>query len=245
MINENTSMAWDENDIEIFLSYGNVFVPDRVRLNQRICSLLPNASSPITILDICCGDGLLSYEIAKKSSFYEVYCYDATPAMLENAKNLMKNLPNRLHYELFELLDYECYNFPKNCNAAVSLFAIHHLSDERKEKFFEYIYNLLPENGIFVVADNINPICQKAELVAAEDWDIAAFKQSIDFTGSLHAYHNFKESGWNIYSYQYEEDICGKPASLYSQLKWLDNAGFSKIDVLWLYAGHAIFYGIK
>jgi len=36
-----------------------------------------------------------------------------------------------------------------------------------------------------------------------------------------------------------------KPSTLCNQLKWLDIAGFSKVDVLWMYAGHAIYYGIK
>ena len=245
MTNENTSMAWGENDIDVFLSYGNVFIPDRARLNQRICGLLPLTSSPMRILDICCGDGLLSYEIAKKSPFYELYCYDATPAMLGNTKNLMKKMPNKYHCELFELLDYERYSVPKNCHAVVSAFAIHHLSNERKESFFRYVFDLLTENGIFVVADNIDPMCREAESVAAEDWDMAAYKQSIDLTGMLQAYQCFKDSDWNIYSYQYEEDICGRPAPLYSQLKLMEKAGFSKVDVLWMYAGHAIFFGIK
>jgi len=127
----------------------------------------------------------------------------------------------------------------------VSAFAIHHLTDERKSDFFKRIFELLPQNGIFIVADNINPMCKEAEVIAAEDWDIAAYKQSIDFTGALDAYHIFKNSGWNIYGYEYDEDVCGKPGSLYDQLKLLDKAGFSRVDVVWLHAGHVIFYGIK
>lgn len=245
MSDKENTMVWGEDDINVFLSYGNVFIPDRARLNQRICSLLPKADSPMTIVDICCGDGQLSYEIAKKSPHYEIYFCDATPALLENAKSLMKKLPNKVHYQDFDLLNYEKNNFPANCDGVVSTFAIHHLSDGRKESFFRYIYDMLPKHGVFVIADNINPVCKDAEQVAAADWEVSAYKQSIDFTGSLNAYQSFRDSGWNIYSYDYEEDICGRPASLYDQLKMLDTAGFSKVDVLWIYAGHAIFYGIK
>jgi len=245
MPDATNTMVWGEEDINIFLSHGNVFIPDRARLMQRICKLLPDTPSPIKILDICCGDGLLSYEIAKKSHHYEMYCYDATPAMLENAKKLMAKLPNKAHFELFDLLNYEGCVFPKECQAVVSTFAIHHLNDERKGLFFKYIYDLLPKNGILIVADNVSPMCQEAEKVAAEDWDIAAYKQSVDLTGTLDAYQTFRESGWNIYSYQYEEDICGMPSSLYGQLKMLEAAGFSRVDVVWVYAGHGIFYGIK
>jgi len=190
---------------------------------------------------------LLSYEIAKKSPFYEMHCYDGSPLMLENAKKHLSRLPNKAHFEMFDLNDFEQSKFPKSFQAVVSSLAIHHLEDKRKQELFKYINDLLPHNGLFVVVDVILPSCLEAVKIAAEDWDIAAYKQSIDVTGSFDAYKIFQDDKWNIYHYWDDKEYMAydKPASLYNQLKWLDNAGFSKIDVLWLYAGHAIYYGIK
>ena len=36
-----------------------------------------------------------------------------------------------------------------------------------------------------------------------------------------------------------------KPSPLFHQLQWLDQAGFGRVDVHWLRAGHAIFSGMK
>jgi tRNA (cmo5U34)-methyltransferase len=34
-----------------------------------------------------------------------------------------------------------------------------------------------------------------------------------------------------------------QPSGLYEQLCWLEEAGFSAVDVVWLKAGHAIYGG--
>ena len=161
---------------------------------------------------------MLSYEIAKKSPFYEMHCYDGSPLMLETAKKHLSRLPNKAHFEMFDLNDFEQSNFPKSCQAIVSSLAIHHLEDKRKQELFKYINNLLPHSGLFVVVDVVLPLCQDAEKIAAEDWDIAAYRQSIDLTGSLDAYKIFQEDKWNIYHYLDDKEYMAydKPASLYN-----------------------------
>jgi len=244
---ENNAPSWDENTSDGFITGGSIFVPDRARQYQRICNLLPEPTSTFSVLDICCGEGLLSYKIAKKSPLYEMFCYDGSPLMLENAKKHFSKLPNRVHFDIFDLNNFEQSSFPKSCQTVVSSLAIHHLEDKRKQDLFKYVYNLLPHSGLFAVVDIVLPSCAKAAKIAADDWDIAAYKQSIDLTGSLDAYKIFQDDKWNIYHYLDNKEYMAydKPSSLYNQLKWLDNAGFSKVDVLWVYAGHAIYYGIK
>jgi tRNA (cmo5U34)-methyltransferase len=241
------ALTWTENDSDSFVTSGNVFVPDRARQYQRVCNIIPKATSPFNVLDICCGEGLLSLEIAKKSPFYEMYCYDGSPLMLENAKKQLSRLPNKAYFEIFDLNEFEQSKFPEKCQAVVSSLAIHHLEDKRKLDLFKYVNTLLPLNGLFVVIDVIMPVCKEAAGVAAEDWEIAACKQSIDYTGNFDAYKIFQEDKWNIYHYLDDKEYMAydKPSTIYDQLKWLDISGFSKVDILWMYAGHVIYYGIK
>ena len=42
-----------------------------------------------------------------------------------------------------------------------------------------------------------------------------------------------------------EPDSIDKPSPLFDQLKWLDKAGFTDVDVFWMKVGHAIFGGRK
>jgi tRNA (cmo5U34)-methyltransferase len=167
--------------------------------------------------------------------------------MLENAKKHFSRLPNKANFVLFDLECFEESNFPVNCQAVVSSLAIHHLDDKRKCDLFKYVNTLLPENGVFVLVDVILPQCQAAAFVAAEDWDTVAYKQSVDLTGSLDAYRIFQKDKWNIYHYLDDAEYMSydKPSSVYDHLRWLEEAGFSKVDVLWMHAGHVIFYGIK
>ena len=90
----NNDLAWNENVSNAFIEGGNIFVPDRARQYQRIYSLIPKVSSAVNVLDICCGEGLLSLEIAKKSIYYDLHCYDGSPAMLKHTKKRLSRLPN-------------------------------------------------------------------------------------------------------------------------------------------------------
>jgi tRNA (cmo5U34)-methyltransferase len=36
-----------------------------------------------------------------------------------------------------------------------------------------------------------------------------------------------------------------KPSPIFEQLKWLETAGFTAVDVYWMQAGHAIYGGQK
>ena len=247
MANEKNTPSWGENESSAFVAGGNVFVPDRMRQHHRICSLFPKVNSPFKVLDLCSGEGLLSFEIAKRSPHYEIYCYDGSPLMLENAKKHLRQLPNKSHFMHFDLPHFEKSEYPPDCGAVVSSLAIHHIEDNRKKDLFKFIYSILPSNGLFVMVDVILPLCQEAARIAAEDWDIAAYKQSLDFTGSFSVYNIFHEEKWNIYHYLDDKEYMAydKPSTVYNHLKWLDEAGFSKVDVLWMYAGHVILYGIK
>jgi SAM-dependent methyltransferase len=67
-------------------------------------------------------------------------------------------------------------------------------------------------------------------------------QQALAIDGHEKAFDYFVESQWNIY---HHPDPMDKPSPLSAQLKWLEQAGFAKVDVFWLQAGHAVFGGWK
>ena len=79
---------------------------------------------------------------------------------------------------------------------------------------------------------------------AAEALDDVVRWRSIGLDGNTAAFEFFRKEGWNIFRYLDPEDI-DKPSPLFDQLKWLEQSGFSNVDVHWMLAGHAIFSARK
>ena len=76
----------------------------------------------------------------------------------------------------------------------------------------------------------------------ARTWDKEVKRQSLEFAGDLRAYEQFVESQWNYFDYP---DPGDKPSSVAEQIRWLEEAGFTGVDVFWAMAGHAVYGGYK
>ena len=50
----------------------------------------------------------------------------------------------------------------------------------------------------------------------------------------------FEATEWNYYRQPGPDDF-DMPSSVAEHLTWLREAGFTEVDLVWLYAGHAIF----
>ena len=80
--------------------------------------------------------------------------------------------------------------------------------------------------------------------VAANAWDAAVLEHAVAIDGNRSTFELFQRERWNMYRYFDPADI-DKPSRLFDQLRWLAQAGFVDIDVVWMRAGHAIFGGWK
>src|SRR5690606_40470668 len=98
----------------------------------------------------------------------------------------------------------------------------------------------LPRHGgVEIIADLVAPASKRGTALAAEAWDHAVREQSRE-TGAGEAFAAFERLRWNMYRYPDEDDV-DKPSRILDKLKWLEEAGFQRVDVYWMYAGHAIF----
>jgi tRNA (cmo5U34)-methyltransferase len=61
--------------------------------------------------------------------------------------------------------------------------------------------------------------------------------QALD--GKLDGFEFFQHPGWNTYRHPDPDDI-DRRSSIYHQLKWLETAGNTHIDVYFMKAGHAL-----
>ena len=129
-------------------------------------------------------------------------------------------------------------------DAVISSLAIHHLEGPQKQVLFKNIHQNLTPGGIFIIADVLEVVGPAGKKLAAEEWDHAVHQRALEIDGDDKAFNFFITEGWNMHRYLDPEDI-DKPSTIFSQLKWLEEAGFTDIDVNWLFAGHAIFSARK
>jgi len=102
----------------------------------------------------------------------------------------------------------------------------------------------LEKEGVFIIADLIQPMSPTGVKLAANLWDSAVLERALQTDNSADAYKTFLELRWNLYHFPDKEGV-DKPSSLFQQPKWLELAGFEAFDVYWMNAGHVVFGGMK
>jgi len=240
---ENTK-HWTEDLSRQFLDYGRYFVPEREEQMQRIAALLGDLNRGSTILELCCGEGLLAEVILNTYPSYTIRAFDGSPEMLARARSRLDRFNGRFQCEPFDLASTSWRILTAPVNAVISSLAIHHLSGAQKHALFRDVFQMLVPGGVLIIADVLEVVGMVGKNLAAEEWDQAVRQRSLKLDGDDQAFNFFKTECWNMHRYLDPEDI-DKPSPIFSQLKWLEDVGFSGIDVNWLFAGHAIFSARK
>jgi tRNA (cmo5U34)-methyltransferase len=217
---------WNESDSATFLELGAAFVPDRDTQFEIICDLL---REPNLVVELCCGEGLLSEAILKRFPECRVVAYDGSELMLAQARS--RN-PRRFEGRSFDLAATDWRALSEQPNAVVSSLAIHHLDGDAKRELYRDMFSQLATGGALVIADLIEPASDAAREAAATQWDLAIPPEHRE---------RFDKERWNLY--RHPDPETDKPSTLLEQLTWLREIGFTGIDVLYLRAGHAIFTG--
>jgi len=244
MVNENSSNHWDENTSEQFLDYGKYFIPAREQQLQIMVELLKGNPQPASVLELCCGEGLLAELILRTYPGMFYYGLDGSAIMLEKAAQRLLPFSDRVSLSAFELADRSWRTRSAPVEAVVTSLAIHHLEAEEKQQLFIDIFTMLEAGGILIISDLVEPTSTPGRQVAADAWDEVVRERSNMLDGNAHALDFFLMEHWNTYRYPDPEDI-DHPSPLFDQLKWLEEAGFVDLDVHFMKAGHALFSAWK
>lgn len=237
-------MSWTESDSQNFIDYGRYFVPERDLQIETFCELVPTTATQI--LELCCGAGLLAEALLERCPQATLHAYDGSLEMLNHARQQLATHGDRLQTKQFDIIDTSWRTFHHALDAVVSSLAIHHLDGPQKQQLFADVYDMLSDGGVFLVADVMLPEGEAGTAVAANMWDEATRQQALRLDGNLDGFTYFQREKWNMYRHpEPPESSIDKPSTLFEQLKWLEAAGFSRVDVYWMKAGHALFGGTK
>ncbi len=239
-----TPETWDEGDSRDFIRFGDYFVPERELQDEIVCALIPDCPEGTFIVELCCADGHLTRAMLVRHQRCRVIALDGSPEMLERAGAVRKEYGGRVDLREFALSDAPWHTLPAPPHAVVSSLAVHHLDAEQKQNLFREVFRALETGGVFVVADLVLPQSEPGAALAARQWDDAVRERSLLRRGDLSAFERFQISKWNFFS-DPSPDPIDQPSPLIRQLNWLEDAGFSEVDVYWMKAGHAIFGGRK
>jgi tRNA (cmo5U34)-methyltransferase len=238
--NGPTPNLWSEENSGTFIDYGRYFVPQREVQLDILCRLVPDHTQSITIVELCCGEGLLAEALLRRFHSAQYIGFDGSPVMLEKARQRLQEFGTRFQPNHFDLASKDWRKPALRADAILSSLAIHHLTGIEKRALYADLYRMLAPGGILGIADLILPASDRGASIAAQAWDSAVRRRSLELDNDLRAFAAFEERRWNSFRYNEPDDI-DHPSSLLEQLHWLEIAGFHKVDVYWLNAGHAIF----
>ncbi len=176
------------------------------------------AESPVpdpAILDIGAGTGLLSALLLQRYQAAQMTLLDIAPNMLDIARKRFRDRKN-LRYRV---CDYSDADLGGPYDLVCSALSIHHLVTADKRRLFERIFSALSPGGLFVNADQAEgetPYFTKRYL---EYWN--AFLAA----GPLNTEENRE--------IRKRRESLDRNEKLSDQIAWLQNAGFSDVDLVY------------
>ena len=179
---------WGEEASKAFLDYGRYFVPDRELQFNIITELIPNKETEFTVLELCCGEGLLAELILDRCPTSLVSAYDGAPEMLERARERLGRFGERFQAALFELANTSWRKRDQPVQAVVSSLALHHLDGPGKQRLFRDVYSMLQPGGAFIIADIIAPAHPSGWDLAADHYDQAVRSRALELDGNEDGY---------------------------------------------------------
>jgi tRNA (cmo5U34)-methyltransferase len=168
----------------------------------------------VTVLDLGAGTGLLAEAVRASVPSCDLVLMDHSEEMLAKAQERFE--PDaRVSYLVSEFASLDGNHA---FDAVVSALAIHHLEDSDKQALFVRVKNALRPGGVFV---NVEQVCAPRE-------------DTEELYDEMHVAH-VQRAGTTTKEWAAARDrmMFDKPASMYSQLRWMEDAGFQAVDCLY------------
>ena len=231
----------DAANVNSYLSSAEVIVPQRnnsIKLLVDIFRYHFKKKEGLRLLDIGCGDGIVSDWIRRRYPNNNFFLLDGSSEMLEKAKERLKGENITLMHQTFEgyvnpAFESDKFDFMYSANA------IHHLDLPEKSKLYRKVFNELKPGGLFLNIDLVLPSSGISEI-----WQFNMWRDWMNET--LYDKGFQKDIGkYDEVPCHYKNNEQNKPDSLFDQLKLLKRIGFQDVDCFYKFGVVAIFGGTK
>lgn len=218
---EEEAKEFDEIIVKLIPYYDNM-------VTALLTAIPFGEDEEFTVIDLGCGTGTISKRLKESFPKAKITCLDFAEKMIEMTKGKLGSAED-IDY-LVE--DFTKFEFKQSYDVVISSLALHHLlSDEDKRVFYEKIYANLRQGGLFFNADVVLASTDKLQERYMERW-VEYMNRTVPLKEI--------ESEW-LPKYR-AEDV---PTQLMKQLKWLEEIGYSDVDVVWKYFNFAVYGGYK
>jgi len=240
-MSEPTPSEWTMQDSDLYKQLAAIAVPKRAEQIATLLTLIPfGKEDTFRVVELASGEGYLSAAILEAFPHATVMALDYEESMREATSARLEAYGGRWEVAQFDMKADDWFGHLDSADVVVSSLCVHHLDDVGKQGLFKAVAERVSEKGTLLIADLVLPQNGRAKALFATTWDSMAEAASIERTLARDTFQLFVEEQWNIYRYPDDFDT---PSPLYHQLRWLDEAGFSTVDVFWMQAGHAIYGG--
>lgn len=195
-------------------------VPQYLEQHGIIAELLPDTTGPCRVLDLGCGNGILSELVFGKIPEAFVVGFDLTESMLKAYAEKLAAQAGR-----FELRqgDFRTDPIGTGYDLILAGLTLHHLTWPERERFYQLLYVSLNEGGRLIARDII--IDEDPEVMNDQYALWQAFMRS----------RGEDPDFW--YAKHREKD---HPPTLTDHFAWLRGAGFTKVACHWRLYNFAI-----
>ncbi len=218
----------------------DVFIVERRRMLAILQSFyihLIRDGSPKTMLDLGCGDGIITAAIAHADPTVSATLLDGSSDMLEKSRKRLCGLKS---------VRYICASFQQilrndtvggTFDFIVSSLAIHHLPLDDKKALFKYAYDHLKPDGYFI---NVDVVLAPSERL--DRWYLSLWRDWIDERTRTLGLHG--EQFESVID-GYKDNKDNQPDTLNDQLEALRAVGFRDGDCYFKYGIFTMFGGLR
>jgi tRNA (cmo5U34)-methyltransferase len=222
--NEST---WARKDFsENYLEKADIYIPERrkmIRVVSSLHSYFFAGKKDVLVLDLGCGDGVLTEELLKQGGSILPLLIDGSESMLQKARERLRAYQ---HISYRKASFHELLNGPEvlgKFDFCISSHAIHHLEMHEKAELFNFIAGHLNRGGRFINADVVLPPSEELEawyFALWKDW----MQHMMDQLGIM------DETPDDVIRRYKDPASLNKPDTLDVQFAALKKAGFQEVD---------------